>query len=161
MSPRLQRTTIWLCSIAALWLGVVPAQGLVMCLEPSGAVSISVAVDGHCAGCSTECDAAAAATPTEAHGHDCCGAKTGEPGVGGVALAAGTCPCVDVALSHHGDDSIQPGTLQPLVVDLVSHRPVVDAPRPPPPLDGPPAWVTASNRPPPTLALRRSVVLLI
>lgn len=141
----LQRATAWLCLGVALLTGVTPAQGFVLCFEPDGRTSIEVAKAAErCSGCESQ---EAPTTPTSPSVR-----LTHETG----------CPCQDVSVPGRAQDL----RLQPRPIELqigpciaapptllgslsVSSSPVVHAPP------------TEVPRPPDTLELIRSVVLLV
>lgn len=66
--------TTWLCLLVGLTIGVTPAQGFVLCFEPSGEFSVESSVDGKCPGCESP----------------------DEHGLSDVVTQGSTCGCVDV-----------------------------------------------------------------
>lgn len=144
--PFFQRITAWLCLALVFLTGLTPAQGLVLCLEPDGCISVEIAtVANTCNGCD---------------GHEE-GTRPSAPSAE-VATEAG-CPCVDLTLSG----SVQEQRIQPKSIKLQIGSWIA---LPPPLL---PTVLTASGslvvptlaaqipRPADSLALIRSVVLLV
>ena len=145
MSAILQRMTAWLCLAATFLTGLTPAQGLVLCVQPNGRVSVDlVSPAEHCQCCDDhEQVTTAEALPSRGLGDVCC-------------------ECLDLPVSGTLQDRVnqsrpiapqlgpwiapKPGTV---LVSLVLIAPVSRAAR-----DGVP-------RAPDSLALIRSVVLLI
>lgn len=128
----LQRITAWLCLAAAILTGLAPAQGLVLCLEPDGCVTLEVAACASaCGGCG---DHREGSQPALASAR---------------AEEQGCCACVDVELPALSQDRrIQPRAselaleaclaLAPpdspalaIVVDAVVPAPRSEPPRPP------------------------------
>lgn len=145
MTSFLQRTTAWLCLVVTLLTGVTPAQGFVLCFEPDGCISIEVATAAErCNGCESQ------EAPTT-------------PGSPSVRLTHETgCPCQDVHVAGLAQDL----RLQPKPIEL-KVGPWIAAPptflylltvSPSPVVHAPPTEVP---RPPDTLELIRSVVLLV
>ena len=162
--PAIRRVTAWLCLVVSLWMGLAPAQALVLCLEPDGRVSLEVAVGGRCADC-TEARGTREPMPT-------CGGNdntsqdegAGRPAHTGTAAfdAHSGCPCIDIAIPGADNDRVQPRSVPSQVERLVALAPAFDVERslPPPPFAAlPRLW--PSDRPSPGLALLRSVVLLV
>jgi hypothetical protein len=139
MSALLQRLITWLCLGAALLSSVAPAQGFVVCLEPDGCIRVELAPEAvECGGC---------------EGHE----QERAPALGS-SDAAG-CPCVDV----HVPGSTQTQRVLPKSIDLrvawIAPSPSTVAQR-----DFEPRSPVARDeipRPPDSLALVRSVVLLL
>lgn len=88
----IHRLTAWLCLALALFAGLTPAQGFVVCIEQDGCVSIEVKeIDGDCDSCED---------------HD---ADSSELAVEEVA-----CPCVDLEVPGTPDELVT----QPRAVEL-------------------------------------------
>lgn len=140
LRTRIQAVTAWLCVVVIALVGVVPAQGLVLCLEPNGSMALELG-SPECGGC--------AETEGGQQGTD---SATHEQG----------CPCVDISIFSLGDEnqlqakSVELGRTGPwtavpqpavvLPVLLVEYRDTVEAPPP---------------RPSSLLAQIRTVVLLV
>lgn len=83
LRSRLQAVTAWLCVVVIALVGVVPAQGLVLCLEPDGSMVLEVG-SPECAGCA------------EVEGeHEGIDSATREEG----------CPCVDIPIFSLGEEN--------------------------------------------------------
>lgn len=159
----IQRFTAWLCLAAALWMGLAPAQTFVLCLEPDGSMDLELAVDGRCTGCGVSCRAVMPKSATcQDGGTTCVEEGCAPPTSHGQAAAAvdDGCPCIDLVLPTTGDDRIQPKPSQPDADHPVACAPAIDMAQGWPPA-GARSCVTPAERPPPALALLRSVVLLI
>lgn len=141
----LQRLTACLCLAVALLTGITPAQGLVLCLEPDGCVSVEIAAaDQGCESCEDHEEPSApaeVATPTTDEAH---------------------CPCLDLPLFGSSQERrVRPeqaeAQLGPWIaaasLQLAWTLPVV------PLLVGAPR--TDAAHPPGSLARIRSVVLLV
>lgn len=138
LRSRLQAVTVWLCVVVIALVGVVPAQGLVLCLEPDGSMALELG-SLECGGCS----------------------ETGQEGIDSATHEEG-CSCVDIPIFSLGE-KIQP---QAKRVELRLDGPWMAAPRvfavSPALLDDPRGEIqVAPPRPPPLLALMRTVVLLV
>jgi hypothetical protein len=145
MSAILQRITAWLCLAAAFLTGLAPAQGFVLCLQPNGRMSVDLATPAeHCKCCAVH---AQGTTPLAQPAR---------------ALDDACCECVDVPVSGALQDRLcQPRPIVPqlgpwiapsraaILQALVLIAPAARAPR------------AEVPRPPDSLALIRSVVLLI
>lgn len=137
---RLQAVTAWLCVAVIALVGVVPAQGLVLCLEPDGSMALEVGSLA-CGGC----------TETE----------DGQQGIDSATQAEG-CPCVDIPIFGLGEENqLQAKSIElrldgtwmaalqasaVLPVSLAESQTAIEAPPP---------------RPPSLLAHIRTVVLLV
>jgi hypothetical protein len=162
LSPVIQRIATWLCLVASVWMGLSPAQAFVLCLAPDGSVSLEVAVEGHCAGCPSSCLGHEVQLPSECSScsHE---DADGLPEPDQAALIAGAdCSCVDIVLPSTDDDRVQARSGCPHAEAMVAVAPAADAI---PVLWPPDVWlrlrVDPHERPPPNLALLRSVVLVI
>lgn len=144
-SSILQRATVWLCLAVAVLTGLTPAQGFMLCLEPDGDLCIEVATSAEtCSGCVIE-------------GHDPAPAAEHE-----VTTDDPCCPCLDLPVPGFSQDrqvlakalefQLGPWTedVQPLVLRSI-----------PPPCTTVHAARGEEPRPPDSLALIRSVVLLV
>lgn len=145
LNPILHRLTAWLCLVAALVTGVAPAHGLVLCVEPDGCVSVqfSSATD-HCVDCGD-------------HVGTSLGSATANP-----APADDGCPCVDVPVpGSTRESSLQPKSIQAPLLQWLALLPAFLAL----PSATPPLVVRMRRievpRPPDSLCLIRSVVLLV
>jgi hypothetical protein len=126
----LQRFSAWLCLTLALFSGLAPAQGYVLCLEADGCLSLEVSnATDSCGGC-------------EPHRSD------SSPGASACADVDTACPCVDISVSVGAKDKrvqprptdvplpklpvFRPATLcdRLLTDSLARHAPDVAAPRP-------------------------------
>lgn len=145
LPPFLHRLTAWLCLAVALFSGLAPARGLVVCLEPDGCMSIEVTADGkHCGGC-------------EAH------QSPSNGGARSVSAASSTgCPCIDLAVSVATENQkVLSKSVDFPVAKWVALRPLqIGKPW------GAPSIPLCSRlfnppRPPDSLLLIRSVVLLV
>lgn len=145
-----QKLTAWLCLVAALFMGVAPTNGLVLCFEPSGSLTLEAAVDGRrCGGCPDF------APPDFA--------RSDQPQPGErITDDHSACLCVDILVSGgNGEDRIQPKPFELHVAQLIA-LPVSEVGS----LLG---WrpelseqvQAARPRATPLLALIRSVVLLV
>jgi hypothetical protein len=83
LRSRLQAVTAWLCVVVIALVGVVPAQGLVLCLEPDGSMALEVG-SPECGGCA------------ETEG--------GHEGIDSAAHEEG-CPCVDIPIFSLGEEN--------------------------------------------------------
>jgi hypothetical protein len=145
LSLLLQRLTAWLCLALASLTGLAPAQGFVLCLDTDGCVRVDLAAPaGHC---------------------QCCdGEQAGETNEALPSRAGDDsgCACVDLLVCGAAQDRLH------------QHRPVAPqlgpwiAPSPGSALLSPVSITTAARparagipRPPDSLALIRSVVLLL
>ncbi len=145
MPSLLRRLTAWLCLATALLTGLPPAQGFVLCLEADGCVSVDLAAPSeHCSCCESH-EQAAAAPVQDAR-------VLGEAG----------CACVDLVVL--GVAQVRSGQIRPIGPQLE----FAPAPAPvdalPVPVLVPPASRSARAevpRPPGSLALIRSVILLL
>ncbi len=140
LRSRLQAVTAWLCVVVIALVGVVPAQGLVLCLEPDGSMALEVG-SPECGGCA------------ETEG--------GQQGTGSVTHEDG-CPCVDIPLLSRGEEN----QLQAKSVELRLPGPWTAIPQPAAVLPVFPAESRITieappPRPPSLLAHIRTVVLLV
>ena len=145
MASILQRATAWLCLAVAVLTGLTPAHGFVLCLEPDGDVCIEVDASAEkCSGCVVDSHNAAPVSEQA------------------VTTDVPCCPCLDLPVPGFSQDrqilpkasEIQIGPWIANVAPLVrlsipsslatSHRTPDEAPRPPD-----------------SLALIRTVVLLV
>ena len=129
--PLLHRLTAWLCLAVALFSGLAPAQGFVLCLEPDGCLTLEVAAGtDKCGSCEPHRDENAQAA---------CAA---------LAATGGDCPCIDFTVQiTTKDQRVQPKRIDaPLLkwlvvrpsyyaephvtASLASCAPLIDAPRP-------------------------------
>ena len=105
-APLLQRFTAWLCLSVALFSGLAPAQGYVLCLEADGCLSLEVA------------DAAESCGGCEPHRAD------GAPSASSCAAVDTACPCVDISVSVGAKDKrIQPRPADVPLLKLPVFRP--------------------------------------
>jgi hypothetical protein len=141
----LQRATVWLCLAVAVLTGLTPAQGFVLCLEPDGDVCIEVASSAEtCGGCVVD-------------RHD---AEPGSQQV--VPTDDPCCPCLDLPVPGFSQDrQVLPTALEFQLGPWIAYvEPLVLA-------SIPSLRATACGtrgtepRPPDSLALIRTVVLLI
>jgi hypothetical protein len=141
----LQRATVWLCLAIAVLTGLTPAQGVVLCLEPDGDLCVEVATAAEtCSGCVVDSHDIAPdsdqAVPTQ------------EP----------CCSCLDLPVPGFSQD-------RQIVAKSIEFQfgPWVAAPEPFVPMAIPSPHRTAYGtrgevpRPPDSLALIRSVILLV
>ena len=139
LSSRLRALCAWFCVALIAFVGVVPAQGLVLCLEPDGAMALKVG--------STQCGG-------------CADGVGGQSGVRSVTHEQG-CPCVDIPIFSTGEHS----QLQATSIELRIDVPLTAAPAPLAILPVLPAepLVTIGSPPRPAerLAHIRTVVLLV
>jgi hypothetical protein len=137
MSPLLQRLTAWLCLATALLTGSVPAQGFVLCIEGDGCVRFElVSASEECGGCDAHVDEAQSAQRGERLGED-------------------SCPCVDLLLRVSPETTrLLPAWIPLPPAPRVSCVPAGFQLRPSP-------APRAAPRPPDSLTLIRSVVLLV
>lgn len=76
-----QRITVWLCLVYAFFIGVAPAQGVVLCLEPDGSIAFESATkNSECDGCPTFPKEPPSASNTLKSSDECC-------------------PCIDLLIS--------------------------------------------------------------
>lgn len=145
MRPLPPRLIAWLCLVLTLLTGLTPAQGLVLCVEDDGCISIEVKASAvECAGCS---------------GHE-----RGEQPADSVSDASSTpeCPCVDYVVPSFPDEHfvasrlvhVQIGQCIPLAVELRIVQPVAAAAD----QRGPPPRVPREVQ---TLAHIRTVILRV
>lgn len=141
----LHRFTAWLCLALALATGVTPAQGFVLCVEPDGCVSVELtATVDHCATCDEHAASGAGAMEV-------------------IPLAADTnCPCIDFALpgSTH-EPAVQPKAADAEGPTCCALRPTCTALPFLMPAPTRHARRGEVPRPPDSLRLLRSVVLLL
>jgi hypothetical protein len=143
ISRRLQRIATWLCLALTLFTGVVPARGMVLCLEADGCVSIEIKAGGRdCGGCDEHLDEQDATASEPIDDHD------------------GTCPCVDFDVP--GASAVPPlrGKTNALHVDGFALAPAAAAVPVRAPRFERGVCASLRPRPPDTLRLIRSVVLL-
>lgn len=139
----LQRFTAWLCLVAAVFMGMGPAQAFVLCFDPHGAVALeAAAADGRCGGC-----AAVDASSTTAHS---------------ASEDHSDCPCTDIPLVIGSDEA----KLRPSPIEFDHHAiATVSAeisPTVKPLGEACPSRVRPHEpRVPPVLALIRTVVLRV
>ena len=88
----LDRLAAWFFLAATLTMGVVPAEGLVLCFEPSGVLMLESSTDG------SECDG-------------CVGEHSDAPEPIAPPADAGCCPCIDIPVSDLAGESRVPGRL--------------------------------------------------
>lgn len=143
--PLHSRLIAWLCLALLLLTGSTPAQGLVVCIEADGCVSIEIKTTA--ADCTT-CDGHQRnGMPEEA---------ASDPGLNS------NCPCMDCVLPGFPDERVitnrsldlQVGPWVPLVGELLVVRPIlcIASQR------GPPLWAPRVAQ---SLAHIRSVILLL
>lgn len=165
LSPVIQRLGALLCLVASLWMGLGPAQAFVLCCEPDGSVSLEVAVGVRCGGCPAACEAHEPATPSCEDGGSACAdgaCRTTADAGNGVSTHASRCPCIDIVLPSADGDRLQPKSVQPEIGKLIALAPAIGAAWLRPPFSLPaPQSLACSERPPPVLALLRSVVLIV
>jgi hypothetical protein len=141
----LQRATVWLCLAVAVLTGLTPAQGVMLCLEPDGDLCIEIASSADtCGGCEVEAHDAEPAAEHEVSTDDPC------------------CSCVDVPVPGFCQDrqvlpktiefQLGPWLAQVETLVLPSIHTIRAA-----------SYRTRGEepRPPDSLALIRSVVLLV
>ncbi len=133
-----------LCLVAALFVGVAPGQGLVLCLEPDGTTALEVASEAsQCGGCR----------------------EVGSPDPSAVFEAVGDpadCPCTDIPLGCDGlAAKVKPKPVE-LELDQFAMFPIAFVATVERSIGKPSADAThAPPRPESRLALIRSVVLLV
>ncbi len=139
-----QRLVAWLCLVAALFVGVAPGQGLVLCLEPDGTTALEVASEASRCG---ECKEVGSPDPTAVY-----------EAVGGPT----DCPCTDIPLGCEGlDAKVKPKPVE-LELDQFAMFPIAFVATVELSIGKPSADAThAPPRPESRLALIRSVVLLV
>jgi hypothetical protein len=136
-SSLIRRLSAWLCLMLSLLIGSAPAQGFVLCLEPDGCVSLEIATASESCGACAE------------HAQE----------------ADAGCPCVDLPVT--GPESARP--VQPKPAELTDLQLAVWVATLPEVLSSLRAEVALEfravprgpPRPPGSLALIRSVVLLV
>ena len=137
----LRQLTVWLCLVAALFLGTSPGNGWVLCFEPDGAVAVELATASNgCGGCPGDAGALeeVAFSSSESAG----------------------CPCIDIPLvlkSEH--DRLQLKRIEVRASDLATILPATLFAFEPALAKAYPTL--APPQPAPSLALIRSVVLLV
>lgn len=141
----LQRTTAWLCIAVALLTGTTSAQGFVLCLEADGCVRVEAQRgDADCSAC---------------EGHE----TVARPMLAVESAASGQdCPCVDLAVPGcRQEQRVLPGSIELQIRAWIAQPPELFvrtcslaglSDRAPP---------AAVPRPPDSLALIRTVVLLL
>lgn len=144
MSTLLQRMTAWLCLAAGFLAGLTPAQGFVLCLQPTGRMSVDLATRAeHCQCCDAQ-EQGKTPEVQQPRSRDAC------------------CDCLDVPVSGALQDRLTPRgpvvpQLGPCIVPesgtvLLAHSSTELLVR---------ALRAEVPRPPGSLALIRSVVLLL
>lgn len=137
------RLTAWLALVALLWMGVVPSQGLVLCLEPDGTIALE------CADVKLACEA--------------CDQPASEDGAQDrmVSPASECCACLDIPVSGSSKTRVAPVSAKPSIdlapapaVELSVERLAPPLARVRSPHDGP-------LGPPGARAHRRTVVLRV
>lgn len=93
LSNRLRTLTAWFCVVVIALVGITPAQGLVLCLEPDGTVALEVGdSDSGCGGCTPD------------------GAQE-QPS--GLPASEENCPCIDIPIFSLGEETqVQPRTFE-------------------------------------------------
>jgi hypothetical protein len=135
----LQKLASWLVLVACVISGVSPAQQLVVCLEPDGSVVLEAAAPAGCTPCGQE-DSSREAEQ----------------------LAAYCCPCIDIPLPTQGEErQARPKASEGHAVAAAVLPPSCIATI----VEAEPARLErsahAEPRPPPALALIRTVVLRV
>jgi hypothetical protein len=157
-TPPIRRVAAWLCLVASLWMALVPARSLVLCVEADGCVNLEVGVAGRCGGCADRCSAHAA-PKAEPRGEDeSAWAVAGDDA--DAKSAADDCPCVDIALPGANDDRLRPRSPLPHL-PAATVAPVAEVILSPLPATAPRPRLAPLPRPPSLLAQRASVVLLV
>ncbi len=146
MVSLVHRTTVWLCLSLAILAGFSPAQSLVICLEPGGHVNLRAETPGQICGC---CDISASASNQS-------------PADERVASTVSCCACVDVLVpGSSADQRVEPKPIEFQFAPLTTGSPTPIAHT----LPLVPRTICAQRpglpRPPLSLALIRSVVLLV
>lgn len=145
MPPILQRMTAWLCLAVALFTGVAPVQNLVLCIEGDGCVQIEVrSSDAGCDSCA---------------GHE---ASTSSSQTLTAMDRVTGCPCIDLAVPRVSKEQ----RVLPRPIELQVGAWVALPPAPIPQLPVSVAGAVRASpvavpRPPDSLALIRTVVLLV
>lgn len=145
LPPILQRMTAWLCLAFAFLTGISPVQGFVLCLEPCGSIGVELATSSErCNGCDDHTETTPPSAPSMLLTHE-----TG-------------CECVDVPfLGSTREPQIKTKPIGLETGPWVALPPRIFSP----PLILVSATVRRSRvevpRPPESLALIRSVVLLV
>ena len=88
---RLRALAAWFCVVVIALVGVTPAKGLVLCLEPDGTVALEVGdLDSGCGGCTPD------------GGQEPSGSTSEE-----------NCPCIDIPIFSLGEQTqVQPRTVE-------------------------------------------------
>jgi hypothetical protein len=144
MTSMIQRTTAWLCLAVALLTGFTPAQGTVICLEPDGCVRIELAISAaSCFGCGEHREDATPSSPVVR------------------APEVSDCPCVDLPVPGTSQERRLRNSIALRLGSWIANPVALTAP----PLLPAPRALRALRldppRPPESLALIRSVVLLV
>lgn len=136
----LERLTAWLLLASILFVGITPAQGLVVCIEADGCVSLEIkAPDVGCSGCIGHADEVPASSDEDA-----------------------ACPCTDLAVPGsratalaraRGIELDLPLALAPAEYTLLAHTRAAESCAPEP--------SRAPPREPPLLEHIQSIVILI
>jgi hypothetical protein len=144
VAPPDDRAARWLSLVAALYLALVPMNGLVVCHDPDGAANLELAAaDQRCTGC----DEHAPAHHPSRHAPSCSDHRE--------------CPCVDAVVTPDHDAAGAPPAKQGASAPLVALAPVAIAP-PLLAIDAASGRCEAPRpRPPPGILLIRSVVLVL
>jgi hypothetical protein len=140
MPPIFQRLTAFFCLAVVLVTGLTPSNGFVICLEPDGCVSIEVETSAsECGGC---------------EGHEATDAES-------TAVSGDACPCLDLPIPGSSEDRrLERKSLgfrlaafeapASAIAEILQSAPSLHrSPR------------SDAPRPPETLALIRTVVLLV
>lgn len=92
LSNRLRTLTAWFCVVVIALVGITPAQGLVLCLEPDGTVALEVGdSDSGCGGCT----------------------DSGPEQPSGLPASEENCPCIDIPIFSLGEETqVQPRTFE-------------------------------------------------
>ena len=137
---RLQTVATWLCIVVIALVGVVPAQGLVLCLEPDGSMALELG-SSECGGCA------------ETEG--------GQQGRGSATHEDG-CPCVDIPIFALNEaKQFQSTTVELRLDGPWTAAPTFSAMLPVLVAEPSESIVAAPPRPSTLLALIRTVVLLV
>ena len=92
LSSRLRTLTAWFCVVVIALVGVTPAQGLVLCLEPDGSVALEVgSPDSGCGGCSSD---------------------GGQEQPSALPASEENCPCIDIQISLGEQTQVQTRTFE-------------------------------------------------
>ena len=133
----------WSCVVVVALTGVVPAQGLMLCLEPDGTLALELGfAENDCSGCTSE--------------------GTGTQPSDGAATRESGCPCVDIPLISSGEQQQLKRRTSQLQLDASGAPHLAPFTRLLLPFADPrEVFPSRAPRPPPDLASIRTVVLRV